>query len=200
MPNFGTLYARQAIVEDDGFHVHLDAFIKNYVFSVQVNQMERPIVFLDIDGVLNSEQWYAHGASCNEVPNWQPSTHRSLLERSIDPACVQRLNRLLQRTGAVVVVSSSWRKEHQLSEIVSIIEAKGFCGEVIGVTPSDDGTLSRGGEIARWLKENVPRGVAYVAVDDGVETGLPADVVVVTSKDTGLTDEDVERAIRILSR
>ena len=69
------------------------------------------------------------------------------MERSIDPACIQRLNRLLQRTGAVVIVSSSWRKKHQLSEIVSIIEARGFCGEVIGVTPSDDGTLSRAGKL-----------------------------------------------------
>ena len=166
----------------------------------QVNQMDRPIVFLDIDGVLNSEQWYAQATSRKEERNSQPSTHRSLLERSIDPACIQRLNRLLQRTGAVVIVSSSWRKKHQLSEIVSIIEARGFCGEVIGATSSDDGTLSRGEEITRWLKKNVPRGVAYVAVDDEVETGLPTEVVVVTSKDTGLTDEDVERAVRILYR
>ena len=162
--------------------------------------MERPIVFLDIDGVLNSKQWYAQAASRKDERNSQPSTDRSLLERSIDPTCIQRLNRLLQHAGAVVIVSSSWRKKHQLSEIVSIIEARGFCGEVIGVTPSDDGTLSRGGEIATWLKKNVPRGVAYVAVDDEVETGLPTEVVVVTSRDTGLTDEDVERAIRILSR
>ena len=162
--------------------------------------MERPIVFLDIDGVLNSERWYAQAASRKEERNSQSSSHRSLLERSIDPACIQRLNRLLQRTGAVVIVSSSWRKKHQLSEIVSIIEARGFCGEVIGVTPSDDGMQSRGEEITSWLKKNVPRGVAYVAVDDEVETGLPTEVVVVTSKDTGLTDEDVERAIRILSR
>jgi hypothetical protein len=162
--------------------------------------MERPIVFLDIDGVLNSKQWYAQAASRKEERNSQPSTDRGLLERSIDPACIQRLNRLLQRTGAVVIVSSSWRKKHELSEIVSLIKARGFCGEVIGVTPSDEGTLSRGGEITSWLKTNVPRGVAYVAVDDEAVTGLPPEVVVVTSKDTGLTDEDVERAIRILSR
>jgi hypothetical protein len=34
----------------------------------------------------------------------------------------------------------------------------------------------------------VPRGVAYVAVDDEAVTGLPPEVVVVTSMDTGLTD------------
>ena len=162
--------------------------------------MATPIVFMDIDGVLNSEKWYAQAASRKEDRNSESSTQQSLLERSIDPACIQRLNRLLQRTGAAVIVSSSWRKEHPLSEIVRIMEARGFCGAVIGATPSDDGTLSRGEEITRWLKMNVPRGVAYVAVDDEVETGLPPGVVVVTSRDTGLTDEDVERAIGILSR
>jgi hypothetical protein len=162
--------------------------------------MDRPIVFLDIDGVLNSEQWYAQAASSKEERNSQVSTYQSLLERSIDPGCIQRLNRLLQRTGAVVVISSSWRKQHRLSEILSIMEARGFCGEVIGATSSDNSALSRGEEITRWLKENVPRGVAYVVVDDEVETGLPPEVVVVTCRDTGLTDEDVERAIRILSR
>jgi hypothetical protein len=167
---------------------------------VQVSQMQRPIVFLDIDGVLNSEQWYSQAASRKGEPSTQTPTQRSLLERSIDPACVQRLNRLLQRTGAVVVVSSSWRKKHRVSEIISIMKARGFCGEVIGVTPSDDGMQSRGEEITSWLKKNVPRGVAYVAVDDDVETGLPTEFVVVTSRKTGLTDEDVERAVRILSR
>jgi hypothetical protein len=162
--------------------------------------MERPIVFLDIDGVLNSAQWYAQAGSRREKGESGPSTERELLERSIDPACVQRLNRLLQLTGATVIVSSSWRKNHGLSEIVSIMKARGFCGEVVGTTSSDDGTLSRGGEITRWLEKNFPLGAAYVVVDDEVETGLPAEVVVVTSNDTGLTDEDVDRAIAILSR
>jgi HAD domain in Swiss Army Knife RNA repair proteins len=162
--------------------------------------VERSIVFLDIDGVLNSAQWYAQAGSRGEKGPSGTSTERELLERSIDPACVKRLNLLLQRTGAAVIVSSSWRKKHGLSEIVSIMEARGFCGEVIGTTSSGDGTLSRGGEITTWLKKNLPLGAAYVVVDDEVETGLPAEVVVVTSNDTGLTDEDVDRAIAILSR
>src|ERR1700734_1402680 len=101
--------------------------------------MQKPVVFLDIDGVLNSKQWYAHNASCREDIS---STERKLWEHSIDPDCVQRLNRILQQTGAVVIVSSSWRKKHALSEIVSILESRGFRGEVKGAT-SANGTLSR---------------------------------------------------------
>jgi len=50
--------------------------------------MERPIVSLDIDGVLNSKQWYAQDATRKEERNSQPSTDRGLMERSIDPACL----------------------------------------------------------------------------------------------------------------
>jgi hypothetical protein len=103
--------------------------------------MHKPVVFLDIDGVLNSKQWYAHDAATHEGIS-PLSTERKLWEHSIDPDCVQRLNRILQQTGAVVIVSSSWRKKHALSEIVSILESRGFRGEVDGAT-SANGTLSR---------------------------------------------------------
>ena len=114
--------------------------------------MHKPVVFLDIDGVLNSKQWYAHDAASHEGISL---TERKLWEHSIDPDCVQRLNRILQQTGAVVIVSSSWRKKHALSEIVSALESRGFRGEVEGAT-SANGTLSRAEEITEWLAENRP--------------------------------------------
>jgi hypothetical protein len=59
IPSLGTLYARRAIVQDDGVHPCLDAFIGDFALCVQLNQMERPIVFLDIDGVLNRREGLA---------------------------------------------------------------------------------------------------------------------------------------------
>ena len=111
------------------------------------NQMYKPVVFLDIDGVLNSKQWYAHDAASHEVIS---PTDRKLWEHSIDPDCVRRLNRILQQTGAVVIVSSSWRKTHALSEIVSILESRGFRGDIDGAT-SANGTLSGAEEITPGL-------------------------------------------------
>ena len=104
----------------------------------------------------------------------------------------------LQQTGAVVIVSSSWRKKHALSEIISILESRGFRGEVAGAT-SANGTLSRTEEIAAWLKENRSPGAAYVVVDDELTSGLPAERVISPSNQTGLTDKDVEQAIAILT-
>jgi hypothetical protein len=157
--------------------------------------MQKPVVFLDIDGVLNSKQWYAHNAYSREDIS---STERKLWEHSIDPNCVQRLNRILQQTGAVVIVSSSWRKTHALSEIVSILESRGFRGEVEGAT-SANGALSRTEQITEWLAENRPPGIAYVVMDDELPRALPSERVVSPSDQTGLTDKDVERAIAILT-
>ena len=161
------------------------------------NEMDKPVVFLDIDGVLNSKQWYAHDAASHEGTSLV-SNERKLWEHSIDPDCVQRLNRILQQTGAVVIVSSSWRKKHALSEIVSVLESRGFRGEVDGAT-SANGTLSRTEEIAEWLAENRPPGAAYVVIDDELTSALPAERVVSPSNQTGLTDKDVEQAIVILT-
>jgi Swiss Army Knife RNA repair-like protein len=159
--------------------------------------MHKPVVFLDIDGVLNSKQWYAH-ERCLSGRHFTVFNRAETLEYSIDPDCVQRLNRILQQTGAVVIVSSSWRKKHALSEIVSILESRGFRGEVDGAT-SANGTLSRTEEITEWLAENRPPGAAYVVIDDELTSALPTERVVSPSNQTGLTDRDVEQAIAILT-
>lgn len=55
------------------------------------------VLFLDIDGVLNSVETMRSG-------RWNAGTE------TLDPENVERLDRLIQLTGAVVVVSSTWRK------------------------------------------------------------------------------------------
>jgi HAD domain in Swiss Army Knife RNA repair proteins len=51
------------------------------------------IIFLDIDGVLN----------CKGTPNPRKFPY------IVDPKLLNRLQRLLERTGAEVVLSSTWR-------------------------------------------------------------------------------------------
>ena len=66
-------------------------------------------LFLDIDGVLNHDEWFESDAYRKNQTNWKVSM--------FDPKCVERVNTILQQTGAQLVVSSSWRDMTDLPEI-----------------------------------------------------------------------------------
>jgi hypothetical protein len=66
-------------------------------------------LFLDIDGVLNHDEWFDSVHYKRHQENWKKSM--------FDPECVARVNRILEETGARLVVSSSWRSMTDLEEI-----------------------------------------------------------------------------------
>jgi len=61
----------------------------------------KSLVFLDFDGVLNHAAWLEK-LFLKGIDEWSPGM-------SFDRECVARLNRIIDETGALVVVSSSWR-------------------------------------------------------------------------------------------
>ncbi len=157
------------------------------------------VVFLDIDGVLNHQQLYdANLARGTPTPpdGW------------IDRACVTRLNELCARTGANVVISSSWRTYASipgqpvggLAGTVGVLRACGLTAEVIGATPdhtteaqrAKQERAARWPEIRAWLDAH-PEVERFVVIDD-CEVTAPADRFVQTSLAVGLTDNDCERA------
>ena len=66
-------------------------------------------LFLDIDGVLNHDEWFESENYKKHQENWKKSM--------FDPACVERVNTILDKTGARLVISSSWRSMTDLEEI-----------------------------------------------------------------------------------
>lgn len=74
------------------------------------------IVFLDIDGVLNSAAFFAVSSKRKFRRAKGTAKQELVLTRDlaafaamIDKVAMARLNRILTTTGALVVVSSSWR-------------------------------------------------------------------------------------------
>lgn len=59
----------------------------------------RPVLFLDFDGVLGAGRVWAQ----NESRRW------TCPAGWLDPVLIARFNRLVRRTGAAVVLSTSWR-------------------------------------------------------------------------------------------
>lgn len=145
------------------------------------------VLFLDIDGVLNSDTFYLNRPK--EIK------HLPYPLSEFDPACVARLNRILDETKARLVVSSSWRHDTFINRV---LERAGIKTKVWDITPYGMGK-PRGHEIKKFLSEH-PNIENYVILDD-VANMLPEQQshFVQTKYYYGLTDEDMEKAINILN-
>jgi len=94
------------------------------------------VIFLDIDGVLNSDKFYEE--IFRNKREKQLVTTNGVLRYSydaggIDSRCVEWLNKVTDDTGAVIVVTSSWRKDG-LHNIASRLSDAGVKGQVVGIT------------------------------------------------------------------
>lgn len=147
------------------------------------------VLFLDIDGVLNHTVFF----------NTVPTAH----EDPIDEESVFELNGIILDTGALVVVSSDWRRHHSAADLHKRLVDKGFKGRVIDTTPVlDSPSLSRRDlertrveEINLWLQTH-PGVSSWVAIDDMdlAQGGLDPQHFVKTSFVTGLTQHQAFEA------
>jgi len=160
------------------------------------------VIFLDIDGVLNT----CHSAKRSEVPVHFENDIIGF--NQLDELCVERLNRLTDATGAVLVISSTWRetlvKTGQFGALRLHLSNQGVTGRVIGHTPVTFGKL-RSHEIDLWLeaKKDTLGVESYVILDDdlGFFGGHKPDRMVHVKDGwvTGLQDEHVDEAIEVLN-
>jgi hypothetical protein len=128
------------------------------------------ILFLDIDGVLNTYQE-------------QKTKHNY-----IDPIKISRLEKVISATGAKIVISSNWR--FAMNEIEK--ELPTIVPYIIGITGlAEDRTT----EITNWINEHDVEN--YVVLDD-MYIHLPNNFIQ-TNEDVGLTDSDAQKAINILN-
>lgn len=164
----------------------------------------RKILFLDIDGVLNSQ---------GRVLSDQ---HQDM--RDFDPVAIDLLNGIVVATGCEIVISSSWRKNRTIEKLQEIFKDVGFhCPErIIGKTgvffdwikPGFHVPSIRGLEIKVWLDLNVrktPTGFDnnqynYCILDDDSDMLLEQkDNFVKTATWHGLTEHCAKEVIKILN-
>lgn len=134
------------------------------------------IIFLDIDGVLNSDRSIL---SMKKITNIDLPYYEKYAIASIDPIAVKLINLLALETSAKIVVSSSYRT-HFLKDADGLSKLKTFMAKlginedlVIGMTrslvlSSSNIKVIRGVEIDEWMNENDADSEisAFVIIDD----------------------------------
>jgi len=110
----------------------------------------------------------------------------------LDSDAVKLLNETIEKTGAKIVVSSSWRLHNSVKEITEYLVSKGFIGEIIDRTPRFSGK-SRGTEIQAWLEDNEVDN--FVILDDDSDMDHLTPKLVHTSWLTGLQTKHVDMCI-----
>lgn len=165
------------------------------------------IIFLDIDGVLNSRKSMEF---CKEPDPGKKSIQMYMPH----PIHLDNLQNIIWSTGAKVVISSSWRIGCTSVRMWNtLFVALGYVDiDVIGVTPSLNGSGdTRGDEIQAWLDKNKEMSMisymsthckpveSFVILDDDSDMKHLIDRLVQMDGMVGLTEEKANEAIRMLN-
>lgn len=131
------------------------------------------VLFLDIDGVLNSQAWYKEReretSGINSAPHdFFPKEPQRLRRKlwDLDPKAMETLKRIVTDYEFKVVISSGDRIGESVEYFNHLFKLRGcefVHGTIIGMTPCI-GTDHRGDEIEAWLQSSAP--CQYLIIDD----------------------------------
>lgn len=134
------------------------------------------IIFLDIDGVLNSTRTHLAFSNPNELKSFSsPLTMSTLPEYGepvyeqiifqLDPISIILLKKVVEDTGAKIVISSTWRIGSAIEHFHKMFDCYGWNTRDIIIDFTPQFGRIRGDEIRNWLNEN-NKITRYVIIDD----------------------------------
>ena len=184
------------------------------------------IIFLDIDGVLNGYNYWntlgweiINAFNSKKLKNW----YRNIADPfGIHVRKMKRLAKIVQETGAKIVLSSSWRiglwktryedMYYDQKKFVDLCNKYNI--DVIDITPSSLNNR-RDKEILMWLSKHEKDIESFIILDDEntilqafnndkrfIQTSCVPKGVMITGRsceNTGLNNKHVKQAIRILN-
>lgn len=160
------------------------------------------VIFLDIDGVLNSFEKHADLTMPHNA--WNPETMNAFgIKLEVFDEQIERVNRITAETGAKLVLSSSWRIGYlaDWADVVIHLHNSGLKGFIVGRTPHRDDLNTRGQEIVAWFKDHPSEKIeSFIILDDDNRMDPVMNRLVQTDHQVGIQDNDVEKAIAMLNQ
>lgn len=164
----------------------LKKFVEQFYYFIV-----KKIIFLDIDGVLVTE------SHLRNISGMLSSTLAKDGHTVFDPNAVSNLKKILTKTDAEIVISSTWRIGIGTEGMRKIWEGRNMPGNIIGCTQSLIGN-NRGKEIQNWLDTN--QCDSFVIIDDEDDMLISQlNNFVQTTSFRGLTNKAAEKAIKCLN-
>lgn len=151
------------------------------------------VIFLDIDGVLNSYEYFVKTRDLNIQG----------IESEVDVEKIKLLKQAIDETGAKVVLSSSWRYTKNAQYLKELLSHYDIYTDSTPFIQNE-----RGLEIKQWLLDN-PNVEEYVILDDEIfdsyDEELMKRLIKIPGENgygcgKGLLSKDVDEIIRRLGR
>lgn len=161
--------------------------------------MKNFYIFLDIDGVLNSKEFF-HSDRYSDIC-WMYWSYS--FDNDIDEVAVKNLNTLLNKVeNPTLVLSSDWRVDTSNERMSYLLFSAGSKYGITARTPFIDNISSpvRGYEVAQFIKENWITN-NYIILDDVpqfLEEQEPH--LILTDPDKGFNKEKLEESIELYSK
>lgn len=168
-------------------------------------------IFLDFDGVLNSQAYFDRIGTSQAELNEQfdkldPNSEEAfnIQVKCFDPEAVKRLNRITKETGAEFVLTTNWRRNLGPGRLVRILKAIGVAFDgLVFQTPVKMSLYERSHEIGLWLHRNLDKGKlnieSFVILEDLHPMHEFEEMTIRVDSRWGLREHHVEMAIDTLT-
>ena len=149
----------------------------------------KKIIFLDIDGVVCTARSHFASGKKGIMLDW-------------DATGCDLISQICEKTGAKIVISSTWRHEAHQQDLFSRLIKHGLWGHMFcdvnasgaWATPWKP-SASRGNEIDMWIEQNGPID-EYVIIDDNHQFhGQQIERFIQTEPTNGISAEDFQKAL-----
>ena len=164
------------------------------------------VLFLDFDGVLNSNQSATFWHNKRDQSKWESEmyqgwagTLKEYVAMEFCPIALSNMEELMRRVPDLkIVVSSTWRIGETVESLKKILApAPLVANAIISTTPVNKNRGARGLEIQAWLDKH-PDVENFVIVDDDSDMEHLSESLVHTSSLHGFQFADILWAQRIL--
>lgn len=149
------------------------------------------IIFLDIDGVLNTSRW-------EELCLLENIDLEDQFGITFDDISIANLRTIIYHTNAQIVIHSTWKLLHDIDWFVEMWETRKLPGTIYSVTPDIGPHYNKHDEISMWLRHH-PYTSHYAILDDEKEFYSPlSGHHILIDGYCGITMSNAEKAIELL--